>query len=63
MRQAVYRDLFRVHIYPELLKGLRQATPTNRVLGADYFQKQIETALAVRIAKQKPGPRGKESLG
>jgi hypothetical protein len=26
MRQAVYRDLFRVHIDPELLKGLRQAT-------------------------------------
>lgn len=39
MRQAVYRDLFRVHIDPELLKGLRQATQTNRVFGADYFQK------------------------
>ena len=61
MRQAVYRDLFRVHIDPELLKGLRQATQTNRVFGADYFQKQIEAALAVRIAKRKPGPRRRES--
>jgi hypothetical protein len=26
-------------IDPELLKGLRQATQTNRVFGADYFQK------------------------
>jgi hypothetical protein len=50
-------------IDPELLKGLRQATQTNRVFGADYFQKHIETAPAVRIAKRKPGPRGKESLG
>jgi hypothetical protein len=32
------------------------------VFGADYFQKQIEAALAVRIAKRKPGPGGKESL-
>jgi putative transposase len=63
MRQAVYRDLFRVHIDPESLKDLRQATQTNRVFGADYSQKQIEAALAVRIAKRKPEPRGKESLG
>ena len=46
-----------------VLKGLRQATQTNRVFGADYFQKQVEAALAVRIAKRKPGPRGKESPG
>jgi hypothetical protein len=56
----VYRDLFRVHIDPELLKGLQQATQTNCVFCADYFQKQIEAALAVRIAKRKPGPRGKD---
>ena len=45
-------------IAPELLKGLRQATQTNRVFGADHFQKQIEAAPAVRIAKRKPGPQG-----
>jgi putative transposase len=63
-RQAVYRDLFRVHIDPELLRAVRQATQTNRVFGADYFQQQIEAALALRIAKRKPGPRKREcSLG
>ncbi|MGH8628143.1 MAG: transposase [Gammaproteobacteria bacterium] len=59
-RQAVYRDLFRVHIDPELLRAVRQATQTNRVFGADYFQQQIEAALALRIAKRKPGPRKRE---
>jgi putative transposase len=60
-RQAAYRDLFRVHIDPELLKAVRQATQTNRVFGAEYFQKQIEVALALRIAKRKPSPRRRES--
>jgi hypothetical protein len=31
----------------------RSAHPTL----AEYFQKQIEAALALRIAKRKPGPR------
>jgi putative transposase len=44
-RQAVYRDLFRVHIDSELLKAIWQAIQTNRVFGAEYFQKQIEAAL------------------
>ncbi len=57
MQQAAYRDLFRVHLDPELLKAVRLATQTNRVFGAEYFQKQIEATLALRIAKQKPGPR------
>jgi hypothetical protein len=48
---------------PELLKAVRQATQTNRVLGAEYFQKQIEAALALRIAKRKPGPQSRENLG
>ena len=60
-RQAVYRDLFRVHIDPELLKAVRQATQTNRVFGAAYFQKQIEAALTLRIAKRKPGPQRRET--
>jgi hypothetical protein len=29
-------------IEPELLKAVRQATQTNRVFSADYFQKQNE---------------------
>ena len=63
-RRAVYRELFRVHIDPELLKAVRQATQTNRVFGTEYFQQQIEAALALRIAKRKPGPRKREcSLG
>lgn len=34
-RQAAYRELFRAHIDPEMLKAMRQATQTNRVwLGA-----------------------------
>jgi hypothetical protein len=41
-RQATYRDLFRVHIDPEMLKGVRQATQSNRGFCADYFQTQIE---------------------
>jgi hypothetical protein len=44
-----------------LLKAVRQATQTNRVFGAEYFQQQIEAALALRIAKRKPGPRRNES--
>ena len=60
-RQATYRDLFRVHINPEMLKGVRQATQSNRVFGADYFQTQIEAKLALRIAKQKRD-RGGEKL-
>jgi hypothetical protein len=49
-----------MHIEPELLKAVRQATQTNRVFGAEYFQKQIEAALAVRIVKRKPGPQPKQ---
>jgi putative transposase len=60
-RQAAYRDLFRVHIDPELLKAVRQATQANRMFGAEYFQKQIEVALALRIAKRKPDLRRRES--
>ena len=60
-RQVTYRDLFRVHINPEMLKGVRQATQSNRVFGGDYFQTQIEAKLALRIAKQKRD-RGGEKL-
>lgn len=59
-RQAVYRELFRAHIDPELVHAVRQATQTNRVVGAEYFQKQIETALALRLEKRKPGPQKKD---
>jgi putative transposase len=59
-RQALYRELFRMHIEPESLKAVRQATQMNRVFGAEYFQKQIEAALAVRIVKRKPGPQPKQ---
>jgi hypothetical protein len=59
-RQATYRDLFRVHIDPEMLKGVRQATQSNRGFCADYFQTQIEAKVALRIGKQKPRPRGEK---
>lgn len=59
-RQAAYRELFRAHIDPEMLKAIRQATQTTRVVGSELFQKQIEAALAF-IQKRKPGPRRKES--
>ncbi|MDQ3583049.1 MAG: hypothetical protein M3495_16245 [Pseudomonadota bacterium] len=39
-------------IDPEMLKGVRQATESNRGFGADYFQTQIEAKLALRIAKK-----------
>ena len=55
-RQAAYRELFRAHIDPGMLKAIRQATQTNRVFGSELFQKQIEAALALHIQKHKPGP-------
>jgi hypothetical protein len=61
-RQSTYWDLFRVHIDPEMLKGVRQATQSNRVFGADYFETQIEAKLASRIAKQKLGPGGQREF-
>jgi putative transposase len=60
-RQAAYRELFRAHIAPEMLKAIRQAAQTNRVFGSELFQKQIEAALALHIQKCKLGPRRKES--
>ncbi len=60
-RQTVYRELFQAHIDPELLQVVRQATQTNRVLGAEHFQKQIEAALALRIEKRRPGPKKREN--
>ena len=60
-RQAAYRALFEAHIDPELLQAIRQGTQTNRVFGAAQFQKQIETTLALRLEKRKPGPKKKVS--
>jgi putative transposase len=60
-RQAAYRELFRAHIDPGILKAIRQATQTNRVFGSELFQNPIEAALALPIQKRKPGPRRKES--
>ena len=60
-RQAAYRELFRAHIDPEMLKAIRQAAQTNRVFGSELFQKQIKAALTLPIQKRKPGPRRKES--
>ncbi|MCI0590734.1 MAG: hypothetical protein L0Y67_03880 [Gammaproteobacteria bacterium] len=59
--RATYRGLFRVHIDPEMLKAVRQATQVNRVFGAANFQTRIEATLGLRIAKQKPGPRHRET--
>lgn len=44
-RQAAYRELFRAHVDPEMLKAIRQATQTNRVFGSELFQKQRERGL------------------
>jgi predicted nucleic acid-binding protein len=45
--RAAYRELFRAHIDPKVLKAIRQATQTTRVFGSELFQKQIEAALAL----------------
>ena len=42
------------------MHAVRQATQTNRVLGAEHFQKQIEAALALRLEKRRPGPKKKD---
>lgn len=42
------RSTIRVRV--EHVYGFRQATQTNRAFGADYFQKQTEAVLGVRVA-------------
>jgi len=51
-----------VYIDPEMLKGVRQATQSNRVFGADYFQTRIEAKLALLpyASRNKSRDRGGE---
>ncbi len=44
-RQALYRELFRMHIEPESLKAVRQATQMNRVFGAEISKSRLKLLL------------------
>lgn len=54
-RQRVYRDLFRGHMEPSLVKEIRAATNGNYVLGNDRFRDEVATILGKRVSPGLPG--------
>lgn len=50
-----YRELFRVHLEPELIDEIRQATNGNYVLGDSRFSAGIEAILQRRVTPGKAG--------
>jgi putative transposase len=69
-RRSAYRELFKVHMEPEAVEQIRQATNGNFALGDESFRRQIEAALGRRAERRAPGrkaanpgaPPGQESL-
>jgi putative transposase len=55
-----YRDLFRVHLEPELIGEIRQATNGNYVLGDSRFSAEIEAMLRRRVTPGKAGRPAKD---
>ena len=63
-RQALYRDCFGYTSSQRCFELSGKPPRRTGCLALSYFQQQIEAALALRIAKRKPGPRKREcSLG
>lgn len=58
IRQAAYRALFKAHIDPEQLEGIRRATNGNYVLGSTRFQEEVGRMLKRRVV---PGKSGRPS--
>ncbi len=54
-RQIAYRDLFKTDLDADLLSRIRDSTNGNYVLGAECFQKEIESTLNQRATRGKAG--------
>jgi hypothetical protein len=54
-RQIAYNSLFRVHLDPEGLRAIRDATNGNFVLGGQRFQQDIADQLKRRVTPGKSG--------
>jgi putative transposase len=55
-RQAVYRELFRDQLDPEMIDEIRVATNSNYALGSPRFQAQVAVVLGRRVT---PGESGR----
>jgi REP-associated tyrosine transposase len=63
-RREAYRELFKVHLDPELLSEIRQATNGNFALGGRKFQAKIEAAVGRRAVRGVAGrPRRNDKAG
>lgn len=54
-RQAVYRDLFRQELQPELIAQIRHATTGNYALGNAQFTAQLDKKLGRPVTRKKRG--------
>jgi len=63
-RLSNYRELFKAHVGPELLKEIRESINKGLALGNDRFTKQIEALTNKRVTARKPGrPRTRNVEG
>jgi len=54
-RRFAYKKLFNTEIDVGVIREIREATQSNRVLGDDQFLQEIEAELSICISKKKPG--------
>jgi putative transposase len=59
-RRENYRSLFKVHLDPELMASIRNATNRNYVLGSKRFQDEISRMLGRRVVPGEPGRPAKK---
>ncbi|BCT66559.1 transposase [Nitrosospira sp. NRS527] len=62
-RRIAYRDLFKTDLDADVLSQIRDSTNGNFVLGAERFQKEIESTLNQRATRGKAGRPPKASEG
>lgn len=54
-RCQTYRVLFENQLESDVVRKIREATQSNRVLGSEAFIYEIETLLSINVHKKKPG--------
>jgi putative transposase len=54
-RREAYRELFRTHLDPDVIRHISAATETGTPLGNDRFRKQIATVLNQKVGYAKRG--------